>query len=188
MKRILSVALVVIGILVLGGIAYGDSVPTLVVNGNTISSDAAPVIINGRVYVPVRTVAQALNCQVAWDATTQTVTITSNSGSSSNQSSGQDSGLSLEMSQDIDNLFTADKVTSPAYVNSNGTLIITMYLVNYQTLFGPGPVTYLVSTTDHQALQMAANMCQQYNVAGFNGTAEIVSSYDAGIADKVNAQ
>ena len=77
MKHKMYVVLIAVALLEFGGIAYADVVaPTLIVNGNTINT--SPVIINGRVYVPVRAIAEAMNCQVNWDSSSQTVNITSN--------------------------------------------------------------------------------------------------------------
>ena len=46
-------------------------------NGSDISMDVAPVIINDRTYVPLRTVQEALNDTVKWDNDTRTVYIDS---------------------------------------------------------------------------------------------------------------
>jgi|GEM_PF-2117385 len=42
---------------------------------NAVQIDAAPVIINGRTLVPIRVIAENLNCKVDWDAQSKTVTI-----------------------------------------------------------------------------------------------------------------
>ena len=42
---------------------------------NAVQIDAAPVIINGRTLVPIRVIAENLNCKVDWDAQNKTVTI-----------------------------------------------------------------------------------------------------------------
>jgi FKBP-type peptidyl-prolyl cis-trans isomerase len=59
---------------------------TLTVNGQAQTMDVAPVIIGGKTFLPARYVAEALGCQVTWDATSQTVSI-SNSTTESNSSS-----------------------------------------------------------------------------------------------------
>ncbi|NPV44285.1 MAG: copper amine oxidase N-terminal domain-containing protein [Firmicutes bacterium] len=48
----------------------------MLVNGEEIRNDVPPVIIEGRTYVPVRFVAENLNCDVNWDEATRTVIIT----------------------------------------------------------------------------------------------------------------
>ncbi|MDD3170083.1 MAG: copper amine oxidase N-terminal domain-containing protein [Eubacteriales bacterium] len=46
------------------------------VNEKMITLNASPFIENGRTYVPVRFVSEALGADVQWDGTTRTVTIT----------------------------------------------------------------------------------------------------------------
>ncbi|MBA1334024.1 MAG: hypothetical protein HPY66_1508 [Firmicutes bacterium] len=53
-----------------------DSVKMLV-NGASVTNDVPPIIIGARTYVPVRFVAENLNCDINWDGTTRTVTISS---------------------------------------------------------------------------------------------------------------
>ena len=51
---------------------------TMNVGGATITMDVAPEIVNGRCCLPISWVAMALNANCQWDATAQTVTVTSN--------------------------------------------------------------------------------------------------------------
>jgi hypothetical protein len=44
-------------------------------NGQEISLDVAPQILNSRTLVPVRAVAESFNCNVDWDENTRTVII-----------------------------------------------------------------------------------------------------------------
>ena len=46
------------------------------VNEKLITLNAAPYIENGRTYVPIRFVSEALGADVKWNGTTKTVTIT----------------------------------------------------------------------------------------------------------------
>jgi len=48
---------------------------TALVDGNKVTLDVAPQIINGRTYIPLRFVAESLNASVQWDQSTKTVTI-----------------------------------------------------------------------------------------------------------------
>jgi hypothetical protein len=49
---------------------------TIKVNGNVIDTkDAPPLLINDRVYVPVRFVSEALGRYVEWDGVSYTVSI-----------------------------------------------------------------------------------------------------------------
>lgn len=58
--------------LIIGGVAYK--------NGQEVQLSVPAKIIEGRTMVPLRFVSEALGCQVAWDGTTQIITITSISG------------------------------------------------------------------------------------------------------------
>lgn len=53
--------------------------------GTSVNLDVPPEIINGRTFVPLRFVGDALGCQVTWDATSQTVTISNTTSSTSTQ-------------------------------------------------------------------------------------------------------
>jgi hypothetical protein len=73
-------AVVALGIIVLlAGAGYAQDVIRIVVNGNEVSSDVPPQIVDGRVLVPLRTVAEALGAQVNWDAASQSVIVTQSS-------------------------------------------------------------------------------------------------------------
>ena len=61
------------------GLQIGNS--TAVVNGNVMNIDSTnskvvPEIINGRTMLPLRFVTENLGCDVQWDGTTKTITIT----------------------------------------------------------------------------------------------------------------
>jgi hypothetical protein len=52
---------------------------TMWINGVPMQMDTVPVIVDpGRTMLPIRYVAQALGAEIAWDAATQTITITQN--------------------------------------------------------------------------------------------------------------
>ena len=48
---------------------------TATVNGETITNDVAPVIVNDRTMLPIRFIAEALGATVGWDKATKTATI-----------------------------------------------------------------------------------------------------------------
>jgi len=48
---------------------------TMWVNGNAVQLDVAPVMQHGRIFVPVRAIAEGLHCDIYWDEATQTVSI-----------------------------------------------------------------------------------------------------------------
>lgn len=47
--------------------------PEIIANGRVKSIDAAPVLKEGRIYLPVRYIAEFMGCQVEWDGASQTV-------------------------------------------------------------------------------------------------------------------
>lgn len=60
-----------------GVLALTAHSPVLQVNGKPVEMDAAPEIVgSGTMMIPVRYIAEALHCKVAWDASTRTATIT----------------------------------------------------------------------------------------------------------------
>ncbi|MEW5761903.1 MAG: stalk domain-containing protein [Bacillota bacterium] len=80
MKRpffILALAVLLAGGLALPAAAHGTtgSLPVLV-DGLPVAFDVPPVILNDRMLVPFRAIAEALNIQVAWDGATRTVSAT----------------------------------------------------------------------------------------------------------------
>jgi len=84
----------------------GSTVMT--VNGSNIIMDAAPYIKNGRTYVPVRYLGDALGATTTWDAATQTVTVTKGDksvvlviGSKTAKVNGQD--VAMDVAPEISN-------------------------------------------------------------------------------------
>lgn len=51
------------------------------VNGEKITSDSSPMILEGRTFVPIRAVAEKLGYTVGWDSETEVITINSSDGS-----------------------------------------------------------------------------------------------------------
>ncbi|HOO96149.1 MAG TPA: stalk domain-containing protein [Caldisericia bacterium] len=49
---------------------------TAVVNGNVVTLDAPPSIVNNRTMVPFRFIGEQLGCELVWDANTKTVILT----------------------------------------------------------------------------------------------------------------
>ena len=75
----LLAAVVALGfILLLAGAGYAQDAIRIIVNGQEVTGDVPPQIVDGRTLVPLRTVADALGAQVDWDAATQSVIITQN--------------------------------------------------------------------------------------------------------------
>lgn len=60
-----------------GVLALTTHSPVMQVNGKPVEMDAAPEIVgSGTMMIPVRYIAEALHCKVAWEASTRAATIT----------------------------------------------------------------------------------------------------------------
>ena len=77
MKKTLVIVLALVMILLAAYAVVASDPIKIVVNGKEIVSDVAPQIIEGRTMVPIRVVAEALDLDVKWDSTANTVFITS---------------------------------------------------------------------------------------------------------------
>lgn len=75
-KKLLSTA-IVLSILTAGitGYAFASGSIKLVINGNSVKTDVAPKSINGRVMVPISTIANELHTRVIWDSKNQSVIV-----------------------------------------------------------------------------------------------------------------
>ncbi len=74
-KRILAVVITVVSCLsLMMSVAASDDVH-VVVNGEAVIFSKAPVMIDDRLLVPIRTVAEAMDCEIGWDAEIQGVKI-----------------------------------------------------------------------------------------------------------------
>ena len=71
-KRVLAASILAMG-MVFGANVYGGDVK-LVVDGEDITSTAAPEIMDGRTMVPMRVIFEKLGATIDWDADTKTVT------------------------------------------------------------------------------------------------------------------
>lgn len=68
------------GILVvsLSSVAFAGNAIKMFYNGYEIKSDVSPVNLNGRIYAPVRAIAEAMGAKVAWDKESNQVLINGN--------------------------------------------------------------------------------------------------------------
>lgn len=76
-----AIFLVAIFLTVVSGVAIAggwNGYPTvnLLVNGITYTGDVPPIMVENRVFLPVRGVTEAIGGKVSWDDTTQTVSLT----------------------------------------------------------------------------------------------------------------
>jgi len=58
-------------------VILGDGVPTVYFNDQRYVLEAVPYLVDGRLYVPVRYVAEFLHAEFAWDSEKQTLTLNS---------------------------------------------------------------------------------------------------------------
>jgi hypothetical protein len=123
---------------------------TLTVNGATQQMDVAPIIINGKTFLPASWVAESLSDTVGWDSSSQTVIITGDgSGNSHNSTDNSTNSSNSNQSQQTDNqgivalpgyLTNAD---APA-IQSNG--IIYLPLRGGADKYNLQPVTWNAAT------------------------------------------
>jgi hypothetical protein len=69
---VLILALLIMGI----GASVAQAEPAVILDGQQLSFDVAPVIDNGRTLVPLRAIFESLGANVEWDSVTSTVTAT----------------------------------------------------------------------------------------------------------------
>lgn len=79
MRTVLKVGIIGIALtLVFGaGVLAGGGAPKLFVNSNLVQTSAAPKIIDGTVYVPIRAISEGLGSDIKWDNETKTVYVDS---------------------------------------------------------------------------------------------------------------
>ncbi|MBC7765200.1 MAG: copper amine oxidase N-terminal domain-containing protein [Hyphomonadaceae bacterium] len=83
------------------------------VNGDAVSFDVQPLMMNGRVLVPLRAVSEKLGAQVNWDEKTQTVTAVKG-----------DTKVILKILDDVANINGQTvKLDMPAVVLSGSTMV-----------------------------------------------------------------
>lgn len=78
MKRILSVALLLVFIVSAVPAVSAEPPVSATLNGTEITFDQPPVIIDGRTLVPIRAVCEAMGADVYWEESTRTVFIIKN--------------------------------------------------------------------------------------------------------------
>ena len=80
-KRILTVMIAVLCFLSTAVSAAAENGIHVVVNGKAVDFSREPVMIDDRMMVPIRSVAEAMECQVGWEAETQSVLISNEKAS-----------------------------------------------------------------------------------------------------------
>jgi len=67
LKRIASVLIVLVLIILTLSTTYANDEITIFVNGNRLQTDTAPFIVNDRTMLPLRAIFEALDAYVEWD-------------------------------------------------------------------------------------------------------------------------
>ncbi|OPX86642.1 MAG: Rhodanese-like domain protein [Pelotomaculum sp. PtaB.Bin013] len=67
MRKYLLLMLSIIILVTILGVAPNERAITVLINGNLLSTDIAPVLQDGRVLVPIRALAEAMGARVNWD-------------------------------------------------------------------------------------------------------------------------
>ena len=75
MKKILLLAVALTASLLTSSLAFADGL-SVEINGSKVDTDS--IVMNDRTLVPVRTISEALNCDIAWDGDTKGVNIYKN--------------------------------------------------------------------------------------------------------------
>lgn len=80
MRKVVIVCLVMILAISSFPIAgLAANAPKVFLNGKELTFDVPPEIVNGRTFVPLRTIFEELGAEIHWDGNTQTVTATKGS-------------------------------------------------------------------------------------------------------------
>jgi competence protein ComEC len=120
--------------LIIGGQAYK--------NGAPVTLDVPAKIINDRTMVPLRFVSEAFGCQVAWDGSTQTITITSANLDGAIKVHFIDVGQADAIFIDLPN---NDDILIDAGNKADGALV-----VNYLKNQGVDDIDLLIATHPHE--------------------------------------
>lgn len=76
-KRKIIIIVTIVAILSFASVAFADPVIKLILNGQELKTDVAPIPADGRVMVPFRVISEALGVKIDWDGKTNSVIIDS---------------------------------------------------------------------------------------------------------------
>ena len=75
--RKIIIIIAIFALLSFASVAFADPVIKLVLNGQELKTDVAPIPADGRVMVPFRVISEALGAKIDWDGKTNSVIIDS---------------------------------------------------------------------------------------------------------------
>ncbi len=127
---------VLVTILLTSGIVMAADPIRLFVNGQEIQTDVAPQIIDGRVMVPAKFVAEPLGANVMWDSVGRAVIVRSIDSISYVDVSSLDLIDARKLSKDY-NVKISGKVNQRGYTMSvnNKKIIVTNYVIMDSALY-----------------------------------------------------
>lgn len=101
---------------------YNKHKTMIIMDGEEIESDVAPVIKSGRTLVPIKAIANGLKADVKWDPETKTVTVTK--AVYSEVYGVQNNVIEIKLGSDIIKVNgTEIKNDAPAEINNNRTVV-----------------------------------------------------------------
>jgi len=150
-KKILAITLALF--LILGNVVFADGI-SVEINGRELAFDVSPTIIDGRTFLPVRTIFESLGLEVKWDNETKTVT-----------GVGNGTSVSLVIDQKV------------AYVNGKATsLDVPATIIDGRTMV---PARFVAESTgakvgwDNATKTVQIERISNQNVDSFNGNTYI---------------
>ena len=213
-KFIITLALAVCA--TLGTQAAIDAQPaeaavSIIVDGQTISSDVSPTIMSGRTMVPVRAIGEVLDANVVWSDATRTVTVTKGSntlyltaGSYSYTLNGTTNSLDVPVTIVNGRTLVPLRVISESlgagvlwanntvYVSSSGKILVQVdvgdgYVLNLRS--GPGTEYANIGTVQNgvflEVIDVAAN--GWYKIKTANSEGAYISNEYAHLYSSVNS-
>jgi len=131
-------------------VTAGTNEIKLIVNGQTIEMDVAPVQINGRVMVPARFVAEPLGASVQWDVLNNAVVI-SNSSKLADTTSTEKPSTEFISGQELSSKYNAKislKSQNNAIIFTINDLLVEIPSIEYSILTSGQPISVPIQKND----------------------------------------
>lgn len=140
---------------------------SIIIDGQTVSSDVSPTIINDRTMVPVRVIGEYLNATVVWDNSTRTATITKGS-TTLKLTEGQYSYTLNGTSNSLDVPITiiGDRTMAPLRVISEALGAGVLWTNNTVYVSSSGTVLIQVNQVDGNVVNLRQGPSTDYPVVG----------------------
>lgn len=129
---------------------------SILVNGETIECDQAPVIVDGRTLVPVRAIAETVGAEVDWDGETKTATVDT-------------AVATVALTIGSDQMVLTNKATS---VEASATIDVPAQIINGRTML---PIRAISESLGLEVDWDAENRDVIITVPGFEPATEITT-------------